>query len=112
MATEEELNDQTMTCFQIVAFVGDAKSSYIEAINKAHDGDFEEAAKLVEKGNASYLEGHNAHTSMIQKDASGEKPAQFQLILLHAEDQMMSAETFKVIAEDLIEVYKKMEAKA
>jgi PTS system cellobiose-specific IIA component len=107
----EDMTDQQMVCFQIVAAVGAAKSCYIDAIGKAKDGDYDAAAKLVEEGNANYLEGHNAHTTMIQKDASGEEPAQFQLILLHAEDQMMAAETFRVVAEDLIDVYRKLNDK-
>ena len=28
---------------------------------------------------------------------------------MHAEDQLMSAETFRIMAEEFIEVYKKME---
>ena len=31
------------------------------------------------------------------------------LILMHAEDQLMSAETFRIMAEEFIEVYKKIE---
>jgi cellobiose-specific phosphotransferase system component IIA len=29
---------------------------------------------------------------------------------MHAEDQMMAAETFRVMAEDFIEVYKRLDA--
>ena len=107
----DEMTDQQMTCFQIVAAVGAAKSAYIDAIGMAKEGDFEGAEKSIAEGNADYLEGHNAHTTMIQKDASGEEKAEFQLILLHAEDQMMSAETFQVVAKEFIEVYKKLYAK-
>ena len=33
---------------------------------------------------------------------------EFSLILIHAEDQLMQAETFRVIAEDFIDVYEKL----
>jgi len=33
------------------------------------------------------------------------------LILTHAEDQMMSAEIFKVMAEEMIDLYRKLESK-
>ena len=40
-------------------------------------------------------------------DAGGELQ-EGGLILMHAEDQLMSAETFRVMAEEFIEVYKRM----
>ena len=40
-------------------------------------------------------------------DANG-KLEESGLILMHAEDQLMSAETFRVLAVEFIEVYKKM----
>ena len=57
---------------------------------------------------AKYLtEGHHAHTSLIQKEAAGEK-TEFSLMLMHAEDQMMSAEVIKSLAEEMIEMYKEL----
>ena len=41
----------------------------------------------------------------IQQEASGDK-VEFSLIIMHAEDQMMSAETIKVLAEEMIQMYK------
>ena len=40
-------------------------------------------------------------------EAAGED-AKMSLILAHAEDQMMSTEVFKVLAEEMIELYKKV----
>ncbi|MCI1665020.1 MAG: PTS lactose/cellobiose transporter subunit IIA [Atopobiaceae bacterium] len=106
--TEEEL---VSTCFEIIGYVGAAKSSYIEAINKAKDHDFEAAQKMIEEGNENYGKGHQTHTTMLQQDAAGEKKATFALILIHAEDQMMSAETFRILAQDFIDVYKQIDEK-
>lgn len=36
------------------------------------------------------------------------KVLKMSLILAHAEDQMMSTEVFKVLAEEMIELYKKV----
>ena len=46
-------------------------------------------------------------TDLVQKEAAGED-AKMSLILAHAEDQMMSTEVFKVLAEEMIELYKKV----
>ena len=41
-------------------------------------------------------------------ERSGGEDAKMSLILAHAEDQMMSTEVFKVLAEEMIELYKKV----
>ena len=96
-----------LACFEIISNVGTAKSCYINAIHKAKEGDYEEAKKLIEEGNQMYAEGHKAHVEMIQKEAAGES-VETCLLLIHAEDQMMSTEVFKVLAEEMIELYKKV----
>lgn len=44
-----------MICFQIISGVGAARSSYIEAIQKAKAGDFEGAEACMEAGPAGIL---------------------------------------------------------
>jgi len=91
--------------FQIISAVGTAKSMYIEAIQAAKKGNFDEADKLIEDGANTFLDGHRAHAALIQKEASGEK-LEFSLILMHAEDQLMNAETVKIMAQEIIELYR------
>lgn len=92
------------SCFQIISNVGAARSSYIEAIQKAKTGDFDDARACIEEGKQQFLAGHEAHFALIQKEAGGEEIGS-PLILIHAEDQLMSAEGFKIIAEELIAAY-------
>lgn len=94
-----------LACFEIISNVGTAKSCYINAIHKAKEGNYEEATKLISEGNEYYAEGHKAHVDMIQKEASGES-IEAGLLLIHAEDQMMSAETFQVLAGEFIDLCK------
>jgi len=94
-----------MVSFQIISAVGTAKSMYIQAIQEAKAGNFDEADRLIAEGQQTYLEGHKAHSSLIQKEASGETVA-FSLLLMHAEDQLMATETFKIVAQELIELHK------
>ena len=51
-----------------------------------------------------FVEGHHAHASLIQQEAAGEK-SEFSLLLMHAEDQLMTTETLKIVAEEFIEIY-------
>ncbi|MEH6991489.1 PTS lactose/cellobiose transporter subunit IIA [Neobacillus drentensis] len=104
------MENNELICFQIISAVGTAKSTYLEAIQEAKKGGFEKAASLIEEGRTVYTQGHHAHAKLIQQEANGEK-TEINLLLLHAEDQMMSAETVKIMAEEFIEVYKKLEAR-
>ena len=99
-----------LLCFEIIANVGNARSLYIEAIGAAKAGDFEKAEALIKEGESSFEVGHKAHSNLIVQEASGE-PVKVNVILLHAEDQLMSAEGFKIIANELIDVYKRLEGK-
>ena len=51
------------------------------------------------------------HLKLLANDAGG-RSVHFSMLLMHAEDQLMGAETFRVLAEDFIDVYKKLAAKA
>jgi len=70
-------------------------------------GNFEEAQELIRQGDQAFTEGHHIHADLLALDANGELN-QSGLILMHAEDQLMSAETFRIMAEEFIEVYKKL----
>lgn len=111
MATEEKSLETTQeAAFRIIATVGSAKSQYIEAIQKAKEGDIEGAKALVESGTKDFDDGHAAHLSLLQQSAIDNGNVTFSLILVHAEDQLMQAESFRIIAEDLIDVYERIGA--
>lgn len=93
-----------LICLQIITNTGSAKSSYIEAIQKAKTGDTIQAARLMEEGDRYYKQAHEVHGSLIQQEAAG-NAVTFSLILMHAEDQMASTEMAKVMARELIELY-------
>lgn len=97
-----------MICFQLITAAGGAKSSYIEAVQKAKEGLYDEAEALISAGDEMMKQGHEPHTELIQKEAAGET-LQMGLILTHAEDQMMSAETVKIMAEELIALYRRLD---
>lgn len=104
------MEEMELICFQLITAAGTAKSSYIGAIQKAKQGLYEEARQLIEEGNEVLKQGHAPHSELLQKEASGED-FRMGLILTHAEDQMASAEIFQVMAEEMIELYQRLENK-
>lgn len=97
-----------LACFQMITFVGTARSCYINAMRCAKEGRFDEATELLKQGDEAFAEGHKSHGDMITKEAKGELTV-LSLLLIHAEDQLMAAEGFRVIAEEFIDAYKKIE---
>ncbi len=94
-------------CFQLITYVGTARSCFINAIQCAKEGKFDEAADMIKQGDEAFTQGHNGHADLLAKEASGEL-SETGLILIHAEDQLMSAEGFRIIAEEFIDVYKRL----
>lgn len=98
-----------MICFQIISNSGSAKSNYIEAIQRAKSGKYEEAEKLMEEAEEMFLQAHKIHSELIQKEACGEK-TNFSILLMHSEDQMASTELSKVMAREIIELHKEIDS--
>ncbi len=95
-----------MIGFQIISNVGTARSLVMEALAAAKDGDFVSAEEKLEESNQYFVEGHKVHAQLIQKEAAGEK-VEFSLLFMHAEDQLMSAETITLLVKEMIEMYKR-----
>lgn len=100
------MNELELVAFDIISAVGTAKSMYVEAIQNAKEGKLEEARKRIEEGDEIFVSGHHSHAKLVQKEANGEK-VEFALLLMHAEDQLMSAETIKIMALEIIDLYEK-----
>lgn len=91
--------------FQMIAAVGEAKSLYVEAMYLSREGKFEKAKQKIVDGDAVYQTAHHLHFEVVQKEAEGvELP--FSLLLMHAEDQLLTTEVVKLMAEEIIELRK------
>lgn len=96
-----------LICFEIISSVGGARSCYIEAIQKAKEKDFEGAREAIKDGDELFNQGHKSHAKLITQEANGDH-VDVVLLLVHAEDQLMSAETFKILAGEFIDLYEKI----
>lgn len=105
MTSDDDLQmDETqVACFSIISYVGEAKSCYMEALRAARKEEFAEARVLVEKGLAHFAEGHLVHGTLISREAAtGDVPT--SLLLMHAETQLMDAESCKTYTVEFIEL--------
>ena len=102
---KEELE---MKCCSLIAQVGDARSSYVEAVRKASEGKLDEAEVLMKNGHTAYVYGHKIHAELMMLHTAAEDHT-YDLLLMHAEDQMMSAETVEIMADQFIRLYQKLQ---
>lgn len=96
-----------LICFEIISYSGGARSCFIEAIQVAKTNDFEGARKLIVEGEESFKLAHKTHTKLIQQEAAGTFK-EINLLLIHAEDQLMSAEVIRIMAEEIIALNEKI----
>ena len=59
------------TCFEIITYVGTARSCFINAIQCAKQNDFTQAESLIKQGDEAFVQGHNAHADLLTKEANG-----------------------------------------
>ncbi len=72
----------------------------------AKEGRFGEARESILEGQRCFTEGHDTHLELLAM--RGEGRLNFNLLIVHAEDQLMSAEGFGILAEEFVDVYRKM----
>ncbi len=102
------MEELELLCFKLITAAGTARSCSIEAVKEAKKGSFEEAKKLMEEGEKQFSSAHDIHSEILTKDAGGSESGNGSMLLMHAEDLLMSAETFKIMAVDLIDICKAM----
>lgn len=91
----------------IVAGSGDSKSYSMEAIACARENNFEEAYKKIEQAKESLKETHEVQTKLIAQEMEGIK-SEVSLMLIHAQDHLMSAIMIKDLALEFITLYEKI----
>lgn len=95
-----------MIGFEIVAYAGEVRSKLLDALNKAKDGDFDEAERLVAEAEEVIVGAHNAQTDLLAKEASGEE-IEYSVIMMHGQDHLMTTILLKDLINHLIGFYKK-----
>lgn len=94
-----------LICFQMISYAGAAKSKFYEALTAAKTNEFEIANTLLKEGQELLVQAHLEHANLIKKEANQET-IQLTLLLLHAEDQLMSSENARDQLREMIELYR------
>lgn len=90
----------------IIANAGESKSCSLAAIEAAREGDFEEADRMLQESERTFLLAHEAHVQILTKEA-GEEAVPMSFLLVHAANHLSNAEIAKDMAEQLVAILRK-----
>ncbi|MGE7090984.1 PTS lactose/cellobiose transporter subunit IIA [Lysinibacillus sp. NPDC048646] len=88
----------------LIVHSGNTKSECMEAIQLAKKGRISEAKEKINMANEALTEAHHSQTALLTQEARGEK-VEVSMLLIHAQDHLMNAITFRDLAQEMIELY-------
>ncbi|WP_353949139.1 PTS lactose/cellobiose transporter subunit IIA [Sporolactobacillus sp. Y61] len=99
--------DNAMVGFTIVAYAGDAKTFLLKALDRAKNGEYEDAEKLLKQADESIKEAHQEQTKVLANEAGGSDD-QISFIMIHGQDTLMTTMMLRDMAKYFIDLYKKV----
>ena len=100
--------DLETIAMELVGNSGESKSLAFEALYLAKEGKLEEAQDKIKEARASMLKAHEIQTELICKEADGED-FKIGLLMIHAQDHLMTAILARELVEEIIDVHKKLD---
>jgi len=94
----------------IIVAAGSAKSSAMEALFAAKEGNKDLAKTKMADANKEIGEASHIHFEVIQEEAKGNQ-LEFKVLFLHAEDQLLTTQTLILLVQELIELHEKIDNK-
>ena len=97
-------NAQSM---QIILHAGNAREAYTKALDLAESGNFCDADSLLKEAETELTQAHRLQTRILQ-DAIEEDDPCIPILLIHAQDMMMSIDSEYRMACRFISLYRKL----
>jgi len=105
----EQVNKEELALISmnVILHAGNARDYVFQAVDKASNGEFDQADELMNKANDEIVTAHKAQTNTLQKEAEGiEIP--FSPLFGHAQDTLMTVKSEMNIMREIIKLYKKI----
>lgn len=94
--------------FSIILDSGNARTYVHESFKAMREGSFQEAEEKLEEANESLIKAHSVQTKLLNEYANGSEIT-MEVIMVHAQDHLMTTMTIKEVAIEMLMMYKKME---
>lgn len=94
--------------FKIILDSGNARTLVHEGFKAMREGAFKEAEDKLEEANDSLIKAHNVQTQLLHDYANGTEIT-MEVIMVHAQDHLMTTMTIREIAIEMLMMHKKIE---
>lgn len=96
-----------VAAFEIILHSGTARTEIHEAFALMRQEEYSQAEEKLETANSELVEAHHAQTKLLQDYASGVE-IKIEIIMVHAQDHLMTTMTLLEIAKEMLELHKKI----
>ncbi|MGT2751016.1 PTS cellobiose transporter subunit IIA [Streptococcus orisasini] len=97
-----------VAAFEIILNSGNARSIVHEAFEAMRANNYALAEQKLEDANDEMLKAHQAQTDLLQQYAGGTE-IKIEIIMVHAQDHLMTTMTLREVALEMLELYKKVD---
>lgn len=108
-AVETPENDLEEVVMGLIINSGQARSLAYAALKQAKQGDFAAAKAMMEQSRQALSEAHRVQTQLIESD-EGEGKMKVSLVLVHAQDHLMTSMLARELVAELIELHEKVQS--
>lgn len=98
---------QELEIMKMIAYSGNAKKEAFDALEQAKKGQFKEAEEDLEAAVKTINQAHGVQQEMMRLEAN-EENFPMTLLLVHAEDHLMTTLTTLDLIKEMIELYKRV----
>ncbi|EHK0943740.1 TPA: PTS N,N'-diacetylchitobiose transporter subunit IIA [Citrobacter farmeri] len=105
--TQTEAEELEEVVMGLIINSGQARSLAYAALKQAKQGDFAAAKTMMEQSRMALNEAHLVQTKLIEGD-QGEGKMKVSLVLVHAQDHLMTSMLARELVTELIELHEKL----
>lgn len=99
--------DMESTVMELIINAGESRSCAMQALRAAKQGDWAEVDAQMNESFAASKRAHDVQTMLIGMDEGCGK-VQVNLVLVHAQDHIMNAMLAREMAQEFIDLYRKL----
>lgn len=104
--TDNRSEDLTNAALKVVAFSGNARSDFLEALDLAKSQKFTESDQFIKKAKENLELASLAQKDFLESEAGGNKEG-LDFLVIHAQDHYMTTLLLRDLINNLIDIYKK-----
>lgn len=108
VAEAAEENDLEEVVMGLIINSGQARSLAYAALKQAKQGDFIAARTMMDQSRLALNEAHLVQTKLIEGD-QGEGKMKLSLVLVHAQDHLMTSMLARELVTELIDLHEKIQ---